>query len=168
MTRSMTGFGRATFEAEARRFEIEVRSVNHRHLDLRVRLPHSLQDLEPSARTLCQDRLVRGKVDVNVASSDRGSGEAMLEVDAGLAEQYVSAAQQLAETHGLSAEIDISRLLSMPGVVRQVDARLTTEGRRLPSVRESRRPWTTSASCRQTRVASWKRSSAGLSTIWWS
>ncbi|MFP6641570.1 MAG: YicC/YloC family endoribonuclease [Myxococcota bacterium] len=128
MTRSMTGFGRAAFEVEARRFEIEARSVNHRHLDLRVRLPHSLQELEPSARTLCQDRLVRGKVDVNVVSSDTGSGEAMLEVDAGLAAQYVSAAQQIAETHGLSAEIDISRLLAMPGVARQVDAKLTTEG----------------------------------------
>ena len=42
MIRSMTGFGRARFEVEGSAFEVEVRSVNHRYLDLRVRLPRSL------------------------------------------------------------------------------------------------------------------------------
>lgn len=128
MTRSMTGFGRANFEASSRHFEVEVRSVNHRHLDLRVRLPRSLQDLESVARARCQDRLVRGKVDVNVVSAETGAGEVRLEVDAELAAQYVKAARQLGENHGLSGEIDISRLLALPGVARQVDATIDEAG----------------------------------------
>ena len=128
MTRSMTGFGRAAFEASAQHFEIEVRSVNHRHLDLRVRLPRSLHDLESVARARCQDRLVRGKVDVNVASAETGSTATTLEVDAELAAQYVKAARQLGETHGLSGEIEMSRLLALPGVARQVDETLSLEG----------------------------------------
>ena len=128
MIRSMTGFGRSRFETEGQHFEIEARSVNHRHLDFRVRLPQVLQSLEPVARAFSQDRLVRGKVDLNVALTDSNASTARLQVDADLAAQYVQAARELGELHGMPSDLDMSRLLSMPGVIRQVDERLGDEG----------------------------------------
>ena len=128
MIRSMTGFGRSRFEAEGQHFEIEVRSVNHRHLDFRIRLPQVLQSLEPVSRGFSQERLVRGKVDLNVALTESGGGTVRLEVDDDLASQYVKAARELGASHDMSSELDMGRLLSMPGVVRQVDEKLSEEG----------------------------------------
>ena len=128
MIRSMTGFGRSHFEAEGQHFEIEARSVNHRHLDFRIRLPQVLQTLEPAARAFSQERLVRGKVDLNVALTEAAGSTVRLEVDADLAAQYVKAARELAASHEMSAELDMGRLLSMPGVIRQVDEKLSGDG----------------------------------------
>lgn len=128
MIRSMTGFGRSHFEAEGQHFEIEARSVNHRHLDFRIRLPQVLQALEPAARAFSQERLVRGKVDLNVALTEAAGSTVRLEVDADLAAQYVKAARELAASHEMSAELDMGRLLSMPGVIRQVDEKLSEDG----------------------------------------
>ena len=128
MIRSMTGFGRSSFEVDGQQFEIEARSVNHRHLDCRVRLPHVLQELESVARSHSQAMLVRGKVDLNVSLTGSGSGSTRLEVDADLANQYVEAARKLGESNSISSELDIGRLLSMPGVTRQVDEKLGVDG----------------------------------------
>ena len=128
MIRSMTGFGRSSFEVEDRQFEIEARSVNHRHLDFRVRLPHVLQELESVARTFSQTMLVRGKVDLNISLIGSGGSSTQLEVDADLAKQYIQAARKLSESNDMSSELDIGRLLLMPGVTRQVDDELGIEG----------------------------------------
>ena len=128
MIRSMTGFGRSSFEVEGRQFEIEARSVNHRHLDFRMRLPNALQELESVARTFSQAMLVRGKVDLNISLIGSGASSSELEVDADLAKQYVQAARKLSESNSMSSELDIGRLLSMPGVTRQVDEKLGIEG----------------------------------------
>ena len=128
MIRSMTGFGRSHFEVEGQHFDIEARSVNHRHLDFRIRLPQVLQGLEPAARAFSQERLVRGKVDVNIALTESAGSTVRLQVDAGLAAQYVQAARELAASHEISAELDMGRLLSMPGVIRQVDEKVSEDG----------------------------------------
>jgi len=128
MIRSMTGFGRSRFETGGQHFEIEARSVNHRHLDFRLRLPQALQGLEAEARAFSQDRLVRGKVDLNVALTESTASSVRLQVDAELAAQYVEAARELGASHGLASDLDMGRLLSMPGVIRQVDERLGDEG----------------------------------------
>ena len=73
MIRSMTGFGRATFEIAGRPFEVEIRTVNHRHLDSRIRLPRLLADQESLVKSLVQGGLSRGKVDVNISA---GAGPA--------------------------------------------------------------------------------------------
>ena len=59
MIRSMTGFGRATFEVEGFAFTLEIRTVNHRHLDTRVRLPRQLSGQDASVKARVQQRLER-------------------------------------------------------------------------------------------------------------
>src|SRR4030081_3495851 len=66
MVRSMTGFGRAEASGESIVVTVEARSVNHRHLDVALRLPRALAALELDARRLVQSRLERGRVEITV------------------------------------------------------------------------------------------------------
>jgi uncharacterized protein (TIGR00255 family) len=117
---SMTGFGRATREVEGLGLEVEARSVNHRHLDLRIRLPKLLADRESEIKQRIQSRLSRGKVDVTVNLTVSGT-TTQLEIDDTIATQYVEASKRLSDRHGLSDDLDVARLLALPGVTRVVE-----------------------------------------------
>lgn len=123
MIRSMTGYGRADFDLQGASFVVEARSVNHRYLDARARLPRSLSECEAGLKALAQQKLQRGKVDIVVASSGQGPSP-RLEVDQTAAAQYVEAARDLAERFEIAGGLDVPALLSLPGVVRVVDADL--------------------------------------------
>ena len=130
MIRSMTGFGHARFEVDGAAFEVEVRSVNHRHLDVRIRVPHGLSAFESDVRQLVAERLDRGKVDLSVsAAAGTPTGDAVT-LDLGAAEQYLRAARELRERHGVGGELDVRGLLGLPGVARVVERELPEEGLR--------------------------------------
>ena len=123
MIYSMTGFGRARREIEGLGLEVEVRSLNHRHLDLRVRLPQILIDQETAIKKRIQGDLSRGKVDVMV-SLTASAGAAKLEIDEGIAAQYVAASESLRKRHSLGTDggaLDVAALLALPGVTRLVE-----------------------------------------------
>lgn len=134
MIQSMTGFGRATRELDGFVLEVEVRSVNHRHLDLRVRLPRVLAVRETPIKKALQGRLSRGKVDV-VVNLTTLAGSATLKIDEGIAAQYVEASKNLLERHGLGSSgggsdggLDVATLLALPGVTSIVEAELDPHG----------------------------------------
>ncbi len=119
MVRSMTGFGRAEASGESIAVTVEARSVNHRHLDVALRMPRPLAALELDARRLVQSRLERGRVDVNVQLTPLG-GAAMqrVQVDGALAREYVALARALAIELGLDGAPNLAWVLEQPGVVR--------------------------------------------------
>ena len=124
MIRSMTGFGRASFEQGGVHGDVEVRSVNHRFLDVGVRLPRALSFCEPDVRARVQERFARGKTDVSVSLPGGGAAGAQVEIDLVAAAQYVEAAAVLEARHRLPAGLDAGRLLSLPGVARSVEREL--------------------------------------------
>ena len=129
MIYSMTGFGRAGREIDGLGLEVEVRSVNHRHLDLRVRLPRVLMDQETAIKKRLQADLSRGKVDVtvNLTTSDAAR---MLEIDEGIAAQYVAASETLRKRHSLGRDgetLDAAALLALPGVTRVIETEIASE-----------------------------------------
>ena len=129
MIYSMTGFGRARREIEGLGLEVEVRSVNHRHLDLRVRLPRVLADQEAAIKKTIQARLSRGKVDVTVNLTTTSSATT-LEIDEEIAAQYVEASRVLRDRHSLGAVaegLDVAALLALPGVTRIVETEIDPE-----------------------------------------
>jgi uncharacterized protein (TIGR00255 family) len=126
---SMTGFGRARRDIEGFGLEVEVRSVNHRHLDLRIRLPRVLMDQEAAIKKRIQGHLSRGKVDVSV-SLTTSAAATTLEIDEGIAAQYVAASEALRERHLLGADgaaLDVAALLALPGVTRVVETEVDSE-----------------------------------------
>jgi uncharacterized protein (TIGR00255 family) len=113
----MTGFGRAEFEVDGAGYQVELRSVNQRHLDLQVRLPRALARFEPELRRRLQGRFARGKVELAV-NGRPGAATETLRIDAAVAARYVEAARELASRHGLGGALDVGRLLALPGVAR--------------------------------------------------
>jgi uncharacterized protein (TIGR00255 family) len=123
MVRSMTGFGRAEVSGESIAVTVEARSVNHRHLDVALRLPRTLASLELDARRLVQARLERGRVDVTVQVTPlTGTATQRVQVDAGLAREYMARAQAVAAELGLAPAPGVEWLLERPGVMRLEDA----------------------------------------------
>ncbi|MEM7408997.1 MAG: YicC/YloC family endoribonuclease [Myxococcota bacterium] len=123
----MTGFGNARYSVDAWSFELEVRSVNHRHLDVRVRLPRMLGWLEADVRARVQQRFDRGKFDLTVAAPEGGAPLPKLELDLDAAREYLAAARTLSENEGIAADLDAARLLSLPGVSRFVEPQIAGE-----------------------------------------
>ncbi|MBW1882499.1 MAG: YicC family protein [Deltaproteobacteria bacterium] len=120
---SMTGFGRSSREVQGLGLEVEARSVNHRHLDLRVRLPRILSDREAPIKQRIQGRMTRGKVDVTINLSGLGTAE-RIAIDDAIAAQYVEASRLLRERHDLADTLDVASLLALPGVTRIVESEL--------------------------------------------
>jgi uncharacterized protein (TIGR00255 family) len=121
MIHSMTGFGNVRFRVEDWTFELEMRSVNHRHFDARIRLPRLLTNLEPDVRARLANRLARGRIDLTVIAPEGGTPAPRLEVDLAAAREYLAAGRALAETDGVSGELDAKSLLALPGVSRFVE-----------------------------------------------
>src|SRR5882762_1236446 len=114
MVRIMTGFGRAEASGESIAVTVEARSVNHRHLDVALRLPRALAALELDARRLVQSRLERGRVEVTVQLTPLGGAAAQrVQVDDALAR-----ARALATELGLEGAPNLTWVLERPGVVR--------------------------------------------------
>lgn len=115
---SMTGFGRGEACHDGVTVTVETRSVNHRHLDVVVRLPQAIAILEPAVRRAVQSRLERGRVEVAVQVT-RSAAHAAQEVriDVALARRYVEQARALAAELGLSGDVTLAWLLERPGVV---------------------------------------------------
>ncbi len=111
---SMTGFGQASGVVGGAQVRVEIKTVNGRYLDLKLRLPRELSSLEPAVRRLLDSRLHRGRVEVffNLAwtSADQ------LEIQEPLVRNYQSAAAT-AQSLGIPGELSVSTLLQLPGVL---------------------------------------------------
>jgi uncharacterized protein (TIGR00255 family) len=124
----MTGFGRASFLVADVAHEVEVRSVNHRYLDARVRLPRLLAAFEADVRARIQARFARGKLDLGVTAA-AAAPSPRLEIDLAVARDYMRAARALA-ADGVPSRIDAGTLLSLPGVSRFAEAAVPVEALR--------------------------------------
>jgi uncharacterized protein (TIGR00255 family) len=124
----MTGFGRASFLVAGVAHEVEVRSVNHRYLDARVRLPRPLAAFEADVRARIQARFARGKLDLGVTAA-AAAPSPRLEIDLGVARDYLRAARALA-ADGVTGPVDAGTLLALPGVSRFAEAPVSAEALR--------------------------------------
>ena len=117
----MTGFGQAVLSVEEVGVAVEIRTVNSRYLDLKVRLPKELVSLEREIRKELESLLVRGRVDVHVDLVIKRSDQ--YDLNQTLVENYLVLAEK-ARSLGAVGEVDVSSLLQLPGVVipRQVDS----------------------------------------------
>lgn len=116
MIQSMTGFGSASFALDGATFQLEVRSVNHRHLDARIRLPRVLAALEQDVRNRITARFSRGKFDCSVTTASEASPGMRVEIDRQVADLYLAAAAELVREGGASGTLDVGVLLGLPGV----------------------------------------------------
>jgi uncharacterized protein (TIGR00255 family) len=117
----MTGFGSASFTVSGLAFEVEIRTVNHRHLDLRLKLPRQFANCEEAVRARVPRYLGRGKVNLSVNLAAGVSPASELVIDEQMAKQYVDAAQLLSRSFEVTGSLDVTALIAMPGVTRFVE-----------------------------------------------
>ena len=113
--KSMTGYAEAHSDVDGFHLRVSLRSVNHRFLDLRVRLSEGFEACEPAIRQVVRDRLRRGHIDITVFLEPAGA--AIVEVQHETAAAYMRAVQELRRDFGLTGEPDVLALLRLPGVI---------------------------------------------------
>jgi uncharacterized protein (TIGR00255 family) len=114
MLKSMTGFGRATAEADGMQWTIEVASVNSRFLDVGARLPRALAGTEFVLRKRIGSRLSRGKVTLTVTWENLPNEVAGVRINAPLAKAYIEQLKELQSSSGVSGEVTIDVIAALP------------------------------------------------------
>ena len=122
MISSMTGFGRATAASDGREITIELKSVNHRYLDLAFRMPRHLGFIEDVLRQLLTGQLSRGPVDIFVNYRNTRTDARAVVIDEALMGAYLSAARKAAAQYELRDDITLSAAMRFPDVTDVIEA----------------------------------------------
>ena len=125
--KSMTGYGKGFAACEGRELTVELKSVNHRFLDVSMRLPRVLSCIEDTLRTAIAARLSRGHVDVFVNYRNTRTDSKAVRVDETLLKAYVAAARAANDNLRLSDDLTLSSVLRLPDVTEIVPADEDTE-----------------------------------------
>ncbi|MCI9216728.1 YicC/YloC family endoribonuclease [Lachnospiraceae bacterium 42-17] len=117
MIKSMTGFGRCEISDGERKFTVEMKGVNHRYLDINIRMPKKLNCFETAIRSLIKQSIIRGKVDLFVQYEDLSEGQMSLRYNETLAKEYLFYLKQMEEKLSLENDIRVSTLSRYPEVL---------------------------------------------------
>ena len=116
MIKSMTGFGRAEVTDENRKFTVEIKSVNHRYLDVGIKMPKKLNFFESAIRNLLKEYIERGKVDVFISYEDYTEDNYALKYNEDIAAQYLAHLKAMSEKFGIENDIRVSTFSRYPEV----------------------------------------------------
>ena len=117
MIKSMTGFGRCEIQQDSKKFTVELKSVNHRYLDVNIRMPKKLNFFETSIRTLLKSYANRGKVDIFITYEDLSQAQSSVKYNPLIAAEYMKYFKQMEEEFGLENDISVSALARFPEVL---------------------------------------------------
>lgn len=116
MIKSMTGFGRCEIAKGERKITVEMKSVNHRYLDVSIKMPKKLNFFEAAIRSELKNYIQRGKVDVFIAYEDLTESNVCVKYNKELAAEYMRYLTQMAEEFDLDNDIRVSTLSRYPEV----------------------------------------------------
>ena len=117
MIKSMTGFGRCEVSEGDRKITVEMKSVNHRYLDVSMKMPKKLNLFDSAIRGILKGYIERGKVDVYITCEDLSGSNAALTYNPKIAAQYVEYFRQMEEQFGLENDMQVSVLARCPEVL---------------------------------------------------
>lgn len=114
---SMTGFGRSEVTTENRKITVELKSVNHKYLDVNIKMPRKFNPFEGEIRNLLKDYAVRGKIDMFITFEDRSEGVSELFYNKTLAREYFDYYDQISKDLGLENDVKTSLIARAPEVL---------------------------------------------------
>ena len=127
MVKSMTGFGRCEVVRDSRKYTVELKSVNHRYLDVGIRMPKKFNFFETAIRNLLKQYAGRGKIDVFITYEDTAERQVSLKYNEALAGEYLACLKKMEETFGLDNDIRVSALSRYPDVITMEEQTLDEE-----------------------------------------
>lgn len=119
LTKSMTGYGKGESEENSQKLVIELKAVNHRFLDLNIKLPRGFTFAEDIIRKLISEKIERGHIDVYVNYEDKRTDKVAVEIDFAIAKTYVDGAKKLAAEFGVANNYCVAEILRTPEIVSQ-------------------------------------------------
>lgn len=135
--KSMTGYGQASTLADGRGVTVEVRSVNQRFLEIKFSMPRDLLAWEAELRSLVQEQVGRGKVDVAISRTGASSESIVVEPNLELARAYVDGWQKLQASLGIPGSVDLAWLQSRSSEILRVVERSGDSGADIAMVRST-------------------------------
>lgn len=117
MIKSMTGFGRYEAVTEECKLSVEIKAVNHRYLDLSIKMPKKFNYFEAGMRTLLKDYIQRGKVDVFISYEDYTEDQVSLKYNSTLASEYMKHFETMAGQFQITNDVTVSMLSRCPEVL---------------------------------------------------
>lgn len=119
---SMTGYGKSVAEADGRKITVELKSVNHRFLDLTIKLPRALNFCEDAIRSVIREKCSRGHIDVFVNYENKRDDAVQMTLNSALAAELIRLKSQVVDEFGLADDFTVSALLRTPDVVAEEKA----------------------------------------------
>ena len=117
MIRSMTGYGKSEKTIEQRTYQIEIKSVNHRYLDISVKMPRHLSYLEEEIKKVVSSKVKRGKVDIFITFENNSAQGKNIKINTDIAKIYINELRKLAEQENIFSNIEVTEISKYPDVL---------------------------------------------------
>ena len=127
MLSSMTGYGSAVYEDDERRVRCEARSVNHRYLDISIRLPRPYMALEERVRRVVSERVARGRIEIFVLVEEFSGKRRTMSLDTELLRNYMDAIQEARKIADLEGRLSVDTLVTLPDIIRVTEEEVDVE-----------------------------------------
>ena len=117
MIKSMTGYGKESLIIDSREYQVEIKSVNHRYLDISIKLPRALSYLEEKMKRIIASKVKRGKFDVYVNFINNSTEGKNIKINTEIAKMYIKELKELAENENLISDINVMEIAKLPEVL---------------------------------------------------
>ena len=117
MIKSMTGYGKATLSQDQKEYQVEIKSVNHRYLDISVKMPRTLSYLEEEVKKAIATKVKRGKIDVFITFENNSSEGKEIKINTEIAKIYIDELKKLAKQEDILANIEVTEISKFPDVL---------------------------------------------------
>ena len=117
MIKSMTGFGRSNLQENLREYQVEIKSVNHKYIDINVRMPRNISFLEDEVRKIISSKFKRGKIDVFITFDNFSDEGKSIKINKEIAKVYIQSLKELAEEENIGANIEVTDITKLPDVL---------------------------------------------------
>ena len=117
MIKSMTGYGRANIEENLRKYQVEIKSINHKYLDISVKMPKQISYLEESIKKEISSKIKRGKIDVFINFENDSNEGRKIKINTELAKMYIKELKELAQKEDILADIQVNEIAKYPDVL---------------------------------------------------
>ncbi len=113
----MTGYGKANLSKQEREYQVEIKSVNHRYLDISVKMPRVLSYLEEAVKKEISSQVKRGKIDVFITFENNSSQGREIKINTEIAKIYIDELKRLAKQEDILANIEVTEISKFPDVL---------------------------------------------------
>ena len=117
MIKSMTGYGKSSLDINSREYQVEMRTVNHKYIDINIKIPKIISYLEEDIRKEISKNIKRGKVDITIGFENYSKDGNNVKINTSLAKMYIENLRKLAEEENLSSNIEVTDISRLPDVL---------------------------------------------------